>query len=1106
MRIALLGGARVESEAGTEHIGSRQSALVLTYLVLNRRRAVLRDELADALWGEALPATWGATLRVVISRLRTMFAEHGLDGKAVLTAGPSGYSLRLPDDVRIDVEDIQGELRAAEAAFDAGRHDDALARARIAATLARAPLFPEADGDWLSFPREEIARRRLRALEVVSRAASASGRAADAVAAAEEALALDPLLESSYRLLMQAYIAASDRAAALVAYERCRASLAEELGTDPSEETQALHHAILRMPSVRPDPDPRLPAPLEPRVAGAFVGRAGELDTLCALFERAASEGRAEVAVVSGEAGIGKTRLCAQFAQAALGRGAVVVYGRCDEDALAPYQPFVEALARRVREWPPLADVVPAVVSGLLPGIGSAVRGEPQTERLRLFEGIADLLAASVAGHRGGVVVLDDLHWADRSTLLLVDYVVRARPDVPVVFVGTYRGAEPPPELRDAIAELERLRQVVRVPLYGLTQRDLEELIEDVAAGAGPYLARALAERTDGNPFFALEILRHFREGTEVLELGAAGLDAFGTPAGIRDVIHRRVATLPDDARDVLVFAAVVGREFELDVVERLRDGDVLDALETATRAGLIVDVVESPGVYRFAHHLVRQVLYEDLSALRRGRLHARTGEALEVLAGDVPESRAASLAHHFGAGAAVSGPTKAAWYSKLAGDGAMRALAFEEAAAHYERALGFAAPGEEATRAALLIALADAEGRSGRTRLAWRHLQAAFPFARDAGMLDDLGAVLVRATSSLATNWDPEAWEFAHWGLDHLPATDSAVRSIMLSRAALAAQSFGVPADVVVRAKPLSVEAHEMAERIGDATARSAAIQARILCDPSPELLPERLGLLNELVALTIKTGDEPLRMNTHLWLGMEHLARGDLAAARASMAEFDGLGVATGHPWAEWRVCVGETTWAIMRGELEAAESGLEQSLAVGTAAAVPQATLYYLGHLYLLRWEQGRFADVADILMPLAPVLPSWAAIMFVELARYDDARALLVGMAQDAFEGLAPVFPGYWLGLMQCAYACDALGEAGIAATLLDRLSPYEGRHFVQSGFGGYWGPAEHALGGLAATLGDATRARRYLQRAISMCDDIGAPRWKARAEARLARLG
>jgi class 3 adenylate cyclase len=445
-----------------------------------------------------------------------------------------------------------------------------------------------------------------------------------------------------------------------------------------------------------------LPAPLSSAEAVPFVGRHTEREHLLRTWKEARAGAR-RVVLVSGEPGMGKTRLAAEVAAAAHDDGATVLFGRCDEDLGVPYQPFVEALDAYASTCPAdelaeqvgayggdLARLVPRL-SSRIPDLPEPLRAEPDTERYRLFEAVRTFLSA-IADAAPVVLVLDDLHWAARPTLLLLRHVVRAEDQQRLLVIGTYRdtdlGRGHP--LADMLADLRREQGVERIALRGLDEGEVGAFVE-AASGQelgddGASLAEAVHAETEGNPFFVGQVLRHLVESGALVQTEgrwARGVDAdaIGIPEGVRDVIGRRLAHLADTTNDVLATAAVIGREFDADllVASTTLDEEVaFDALEEAERARLITGVPERPGRYTFAHALVRSTLYDEISTTRRLRIHRRIGHALERRGGD---RHVDELARHFCECAALGEIDRAVTYGRQAAARALERLAYEEAA-----------------------------------------------------------------------------------------------------------------------------------------------------------------------------------------------------------------------------------------------------------------------------------------------------------------------------------------------------------------------------------------------------------------------------------------
>ncbi|MFN0093978.1 MAG: helix-turn-helix transcriptional regulator [Dehalococcoidia bacterium] len=460
---------------------------------------------------------------------------------------------------------------------------------------------------------------------------------------------------------------------------------------------------------------PRLPLPPSiARARSAFVGRENALERLRAAFVDVCAEGHGRITLIAGEPGIGKTRLAAEFAAAAHGEGATVLCGRCDEQALLPYQPFVELLRYAVAHaapetlaaqlaygGPEIARLVPELRERV-PGIGEPVTGNPEGDRYRLFDGVCTLLE-NIARERPLVLVLDDLHWADKPTLLLLRHIVRSPEAVPLFIVGAYRETDLDRQhpLTEVLADLRREAGHERILLRGLDLDEAEALLQAVApheptAGTQAFAA-AVHRETEGNPFFLHEVVRHLKETGKVYERDGlwrsdvASIEELGIPEGVREVVGRRLSRLSKACQGVLSRASVQGRDFELAVLERVSDlgsDALLDVLDEAIGAGLVEEESGAAGRYRFSHALVQQALYSELNTTRRVRLHRQVGEALQAMgAGERPE-RYGELAHHFCEAASSGVAERAVRYSMLAAERAFLTAAYEETAAHGTRAL----------------------------------------------------------------------------------------------------------------------------------------------------------------------------------------------------------------------------------------------------------------------------------------------------------------------------------------------------------------------------------------------------------------------------------
>ncbi len=467
-----------------------------------------------------------------------------------------------------------------------------------------------------------------------------------------------------------------------------------------------------------------LPAPLMAGERLPFVGRDNLLDELRVQWKKA-RDGHRALVMLAGEPGIGKTRLAAEFARQIHAEGAQVLFGHADEETLLPYQPFVEAFHHVVRHTTAgdlqtlIADngaemsrLLPALHDHL-PGLPEPMRSEPDSERFRLFEAATEFTAA-LSAVAPVVLVLDDLHWADKPSLLLLHHLFHAPTDIGLLVVGTYRDTDLDRRhpLAETLADLRRLVQFERFAVGGLGEDDLTQFIDLVTGQEPPAdFARAVLDQTEGNPFFIGEVLRHLIESGAISVIDGewvptVELEELGIPEGVKEVIGRRVTRLSEDANAVLAVAAVAGRDFDLDVLDRvceLGEDRLLSAIDEAVTARLVVELPGTVARFHFAHALVRETLYDELTTARRVRMHRRIAQILEELHGDSDHPPLAQLAYHWFESASAADAVVAVDYSRRAGAHTLSRLAYEEAVSHFERAieaLDLGETGDAATRA----------------------------------------------------------------------------------------------------------------------------------------------------------------------------------------------------------------------------------------------------------------------------------------------------------------------------------------------------------------------------------------------------------------------
>ncbi len=744
MDYRVLGPVEVRGSEGPVPLGGAKQRALLALLLLNANRVVSRDRLIDDLWGDDPPDTAVTSVQVYVSRLRKLLPESTLLTRApgyLLAADPTAIDLRR-------FEALVAEARQADP-------DRAARTLREALALWRGSPLAEFDEPFARIEARRLEDLRLTALEERIGADLELGRHVDVIGELETLIAEHPHRERLRALLMLALYRCGRQADALEAYRDTRAAL-DELGIEPSETLRQLEKAILTQDgnlAVAPRLVPGkivIPGPLATAPPFPFVGRAKELETLRGLFALAESGAGGQVALVGGEPGGGKTRLARELVHDASERGALVLYGASDAVVSAPYQPFVEALEFLVRVCDrnvlkeclgagggELTRLLPELARTLGP-LPPPTTADPETERHRLHTAVSELLAR-ISRVQPLVLVLDDIQWADASSLRLLSHLARAAPESRALMIATFRerGEDTGVELAGALAALSRLDGVTHVRLDGLSMDEIADFVRH-AMNAGPTdeLTGALGELTDGIPFLLCEVWRALVDAGTI-ELSSLGVRVtrpiaeVASPESVRHVVHHRLSRLEPETTAMLEVAAVAGRQFDLSTLGD--DGFVASLLEEAIASGMIEEVPGRTLTHRFSHELVRRALYDRLTSVRRAELHDQVGRALERANVTNLDRVVTDLAHHFAFAAPLDGGERAVEYNLRAARAALAAIAYEEAARYFSTALelGLADPGE---RARVQFELARALWIVGERERAGDTLGDALENARSAG------------------------------------------------------------------------------------------------------------------------------------------------------------------------------------------------------------------------------------------------------------------------------------------------------------------------------------------------------------------------------------
>ena len=753
-------------------------------------------------------------------------------------------------------------------------------------------------------------------------------------------------------------------------------------------------------------PSPASGENLEALTELGFVGREKELAALRGAADAAIS-GRGSIAAVAGEAGIGKTRIASEVAAYADLRGARVVWGRCVDDPGAPaYWPWVQVIRAFVKEHdqdsliadlgPGAADIARIVseVGARLPDLSEPDTLDPEQARFRLFDSISNFIV-NRATRQPLAIVLDDLHVADRPSLLLLQFLATRLGEARILLLCTYREdeLERNDDLSEMLGVLSRERGYQRIRLGGLAEPEVKALMEN--ASQQPLerrdqvaLLRAVHGESEGNPFFIEEILRHLVESGRIYpnEDGVWISDVttirdLGIPKGIKDAIGGRLDRLGEGPRELLEVASVLGREFDLDQLTMIAEGErevVADRLDEATGGDIITTVDGAPQRFRFVHAAVHDTLYEGLATSRRIELHRRAGEALEELYADRIESHLGELTYHFVEAAPGGDAEKAADYAWWAGERESAQHAYEDAAEHFEQALTLLESGAEepVPRCELLLALGEAKSKSGEMEEAKKTFQAAAELARE----HSLDEAFARAALGYgggpggfgqSDQVDRTLVDLLRTALRALPERDSLIRVRVLGRLAV---ELAYVEEARGERTQLAEQAVEMAERIGDPRVRLLAHYSRQWSALGPDDVEGQLAGADELLRLAGAVGDGEMEFRARHFRLNSYLQLGDIESADREIEACEKLSAELRQPYYEWQVGVFRSTRVVMRGDLAEGERLARSAFAIGQRGFGELAMLFFGAQLLIIKWGGGGLEELVEGLEQLASRYPT------------------------------------------------------------------------------------------------------------------------------------
>ena len=858
------------------------------------------------------------------------------------------------------------------------------------------------------------------------------------------------------------------------------------------------------------------------RYREAFVDRVHELAELTAGIDGAlASEGR--LLTVSGEPGVGKSRLARQAAAYAEKRGVRALWGRCWEHGGAPpYWPWVQALRRLIADADPatlsgwlandaaeIAQIAPELRERLggLPEPPSAALAQPEKARFRLFDSVASFVRRA-AETEPLLIILDDLHAADPTSIMMLVAVSRQIRTMRATIIGTYREIEVKllPELAALITEAEREGLVL--PLRGLGEADIREFVERTwGVRAASPLVDLLRDTTEGNPFFLHEVLRQMAADGQLAGGASNGSVRLNIPRGVSEFIKRLTQPLPDEAREMLDVASVLGREFSLNALASVMGKPPEVLIDPLDRAAALELITEAPGAgrYSFRHALIREALYDALPAARRRALHRAVAEAIRALNADAPPF--AEIAYHYCQSASPADAEIAADYSRQAARAAERQLAYEEAAQHLRNAIDALAlkpGGDEALEAEIMCDLGEVQARTGDFAEARKTCLKAVELARRLNRPEPFARAAVTAGRGVSNSGetDHELVRLLNEALERLGDRDSPLRGQALAR--LGIELYWADRE---RSVALCQEAVEIARRLDDPRTLIVALWGRHLSLRNPDSLEQRLADGREAIAVAERAGERDFALEARFYRVTDLVEAGDITGADLGLRDYLVAEAELKDRFKRGFLLQGMR--ALMDGQLAEAASLAQQAFIAGQQSGRPLTLNAFLVQHGMALWELGRLGELEPQLRayvlknPLIVFARCGLQLTLVQLGRLDEARTEFESLAEDAFARVPRDWN--WLASMfVLAEICVDLGDARNAEILYRLLQPYSARNAVLGWYHTY-GSVACALGRLAGLLGRFDDAKAHFETALAANARMRAATPLAHAQCELAKL-
>jgi DNA-binding SARP family transcriptional activator len=1121
LRFCVLGPLEVRRDDRAIDIGSAMVRTLLARLLLDAGRVVSVARLIDDLWDGAPPPSAHSTLQSYVSHLRRALEPDraARDAASVVITRAPGYLLQV-DDGSVDAQLFDRDLEAARELLDAARFDDAVTRLDSALTRWRGEPYGDVEAEtFVLGERRRLEARRFTAIEDRLAALLELGRHREALGEIEALVANAPTRERGWELLMLARYRAGHQVEALRAYRDARHALVENAGVEPGPRLIDLER---RMMAQDPELDWRpaqvdadstvLPHQQLSRAATPLsselpmVGRHDALARAHSVLTRTV-EGRGGVLLIQGEGGIGKTRLVEEVVGSASQHGVQVAWGRSsDGDAAPAYWPWTQALSVLAASADPaaidaggphLAHVLPRPDGRADLATVVSTTGDPGAVRFGVQRAVISFLEQACRA-APTVVVLDDVHWADASSLRLLAALAAELHRIPLLVVAIYRRAEAAGNaaLTEALAHVARQVDTDRIELAGLDRAAVAEHLAAAGVSASTRLVTEVHDRSGGNPFFVTELTRLIasqQEGAVPFDGGAVAR----VPHAVHDVTRQRLAQLPDPTIDVMGLAAVAGRSSEIAVLADAADLEpdaVLELLEPAVDAGLVVFDPGRPGAVCFSHDLQREAVAESLPFTRRIRLHHRVATALAGRTVEDDSSAARRIAYHYAESLALGTADEVLRWALVAARYAAQRGGDDEAVeawAMARQAHEAAHPDDLAGRYDLVVALAHAQRGAWDMAGALRSIDEAMAIAE---RLDDPTRVLdAAAIPSEPTLWNWNAPGEVH--TERVEAMESALALVGDAAPATRVRALGALGVALrygdpARARLLTDQAISLAESLGGSVETARALNNAFLARWWRPHHDELLALTDRLLVLPdLRPEVEAVATMHRMHLLME---AGDLHHLRPAMLRAQELRRIIHQPEVAAQLDLNLATWACLHGRPGDARSLLERAYRTRYQDSTMYAGewVYYVARMALGDLTDDEIDRHADRLArlaqhELADLVRPTAILALLHAGRDTDARRLL---------GDGPRLGECWTWAFNVVQWADITVELDLPGgeEVAAQLATFADDLVVAGSNLGCFGSAHQWLARLAHHRGNHTEAAEHTSLAAARHQALGLP--------------